>query len=132
MERASSLMVFCKRAPVFLQKLSQENGQMPDLGLRRIMAQTLLDMDEAAGAGGGYQIGCCLCQFVEQPISDFCRQLRLGQMKQSPLAAALRAIGEFDQTQIWDGPEDFPGRAGDLGVKPQMARIVVENGVRFG
>jgi hypothetical protein len=41
-------MVFCKRAPVFLQKLCQENGQMLDLELRRIMAQTLLDMDEAA------------------------------------------------------------------------------------
>ena len=46
---------------------------MPDLGLRRIMAETLLDMDEAAGAGGGYQIGCCLFQLVEQAISDFFR-----------------------------------------------------------
>ena len=96
------------------------------------MTQPLLDMDEAAGAGGGHQIGRCLFYLIEQADSDFFRQLRLGQMKQPPLAAALRAIGKFDQAQAGNGPEDFPGWSGDLGVKPQVAGIVVNYGVRFG
>lgn len=105
---------------------------MPNLRPRRIMAQTLLDVDEAARAGGGHQIGRCLCQLVEQPASDFLGQLRLGQMKQAALAAALRAVGKFGQVQAGDGPEDFPGRTGDLGRKSQVAGIVVDHGAGFG
>lgn len=77
---------------------------MPDRGSRRIMAQTLLDVDEAAGTGGGHQIRRGLLQFLEQAASDCCRQFRLGQMKQAALAAALRAVGKFGQAQAGDGP----------------------------
>ena len=115
-----------------LQKLCQKNGQMPDLGSRRLMGQTLLDMDEAAGAGGGHQIWRCLCQLVEQSAPDFIRQFGLGQMKQPALAAALRAVGKFGQAQSGDVPEDFPGRTGDWGRKPQMAGIVVDHGTGGG
>ena len=84
---------------------------MPDLGSCRVMAQALLDMDEAAGAGGGHQIGRRLCQLVEQAISDFFRQFRLGQMKQAALAAALRAVGKFGSGAGRGWPGGFPWAA---------------------
>ena len=68
---------------------------MANFRLCRVTAQTLLDMDEAAGAGGGYQIRRGLFQLVEQATSYFFRHFRLGKMKQPSLAAALRAVGEF-------------------------------------
>lgn len=101
---------------------------MANFRVCRSTLQTLPDMDEAAGAGGGRHVRRGFFQLVEQPASDFFRYFRLGQMKQSSLTAALRAVGEFDQAQTGDGPEDIPGRSGNPGVKPQVAGVVVDNG----
>lgn len=105
---------------------------MENLRLCRVMAQPLPDMDEAAGAGGGYQIGRRLCQLGEQAASDCCGQFGLSQMKQTSLAAALRTIGKFGQVQAGDGRKDFPGRGDNFRRKPQMAGVVVDHGAGHG
>jgi hypothetical protein len=93
------------------ETLSQQTGKMNNPDRQIMLPGAGLPLHETAGTGGGHQVWLAWQGRVKAAFENLLAELGITDVKQTALAAAMRAILWFDSLQICHLVKELPGKS---------------------